>query len=69
MAVYCLSPYEASLNIWRHVITRPCSVVRDLDKVLASQAVLQTCDTPLPANFCTCGRYMLFVDEPHKEPR
>lgn len=26
-------------------------------------AVIETCRTRLPANFCTCGRYMLFAPE------
>ncbi len=47
---------------FRHTFTEPLLADAETPGDLALVR-FRVCETPLPALFCTCGRYMLFVDD------
>ena len=47
-------------GVFRHPYLVPCNVALIADEDLWPLPQFAVCHTPLPANFCTCGRYALF---------
>jgi hypothetical protein len=61
MPVLTLSPETVEEDgVFRHPYLVPCNVALVADEDLLPLPQFAVCHTPLPANFCTCGRYALF---------
>ena len=59
--VLTLSPETvAEDGVFRHPYLLRCDFALVADEDLLPLPHFAVCDTPLPANFCTCGRYALF---------
>jgi hypothetical protein len=50
-------------GVFRHPYLLRCDFALVADEDQLPLPHFAVCHTPLPANFCTCGRYALFVSE------
>jgi hypothetical protein len=50
-------------GVFRHPYLVPCNVALVADQHPLPIPQFAVCHTPLPAHFCTCGRYALFAIE------
>jgi len=48
-------------GVFRHPYLLRCDFALVADEDLLPLPHFAVCHTPLPANFCTCGRYALFA--------
>jgi hypothetical protein len=56
-------------GVFRHPYLLRCDFALVADEDRLPLPHFAVCHTPLPANFCTCGRYALFASEEDSEVR
>jgi hypothetical protein len=54
-------------GVFRHPSLVPCNVALVADQDWLPLPPCAVCHTAFPANFCTCGRYALFVGDEESE--
>ncbi len=62
--ILILRPEWIRYGSFRHAIYKPLTHVWDATEEVSRESLrIRYCETRLPADFCTCGTYMLFEED------